>query len=88
MRKALGDTNYIALDILNASQMLAKFMQNDTFLRIIGVDKAHFAPNLGPRAQARIEADTNCGIAVGEKGELDINILHPFLDESWLSLVE
>ena len=72
-------TNYIALGILNASQMLAEFVRNDTFLWIVGIDKAHFVPDLGPRARARIEGDMNCGIAVGNKGELDINI---FLDES------
>ena len=45
-------------------------MQN--FLWVIGIDKAHFNPTLGPRAPARIEADMNCGVAVGDKGELDI----------------
>ena len=32
-------------------------------------------------AECMANADTNGGVAVGDKREIDINILHPFLDD-------
>lgn len=69
---------------------MAEFVQNDAFLRfgrrvrctnptqihggLVGADEADFVPDVGPRARARIETDANGGVAVGNKGEVDIDI--------------
>ena len=84
--------------LVHEAKCMAEFVQNDAFLRfgnrvrctnptqvhrgLVGVDEADFVPDVGPRARARIKTDANGGVAVGDKGELDISILHPFLDDS------
>lgn len=78
---------------MHEGKCMAEFVQNDAFLRfgrrvrctnptqihggLVGADEADFVPDVGPRARARIETDANGGVAVGNKGEVDIDILYP-----------
>ena len=50
---------------------------------LVGVDETDFIPDVGPRARTGINADANGG----DKSELEINLLHSFLDDSLDSLV-
>ena len=49
---------------------------------MLGVDKADFVPDARARARPRIKDDAKGGVAIDDKGELDINLLHPFLDDN------
>ena len=44
---------------------------------LVGFDETDFIPDVGPRARAGIKADANGG----NKGELQIDLLHSFLDD-------
>ena len=47
---------------------------------LVGVDATDFAPDVGNATDVVPDVgNAKGGVAVGDKGELDINLLHPFL---------